>query len=192
MPKRPGSSNTLRIIGGIHRGRKLSFPDAPGLRPTADRLRETLFNWLQNQIAGSRCLDLFAGSGALGFEAASRGARQVVMIEPDNTVVQNLKANVKLFDLEPVISVIKSRASSWMQQYEGPNFNIVFLDPPFAQQLLSQTIQLMVDRGLLAEHGYVYIERDLNQPLPKLPVNWEVIRDKTASQVAYSLIQRID
>ena len=192
MPKRPGSSNTLRIIGGVHRGRKLSFPDAAGLRPTADRVRETLFNWLQNEIAGSRCLDLFAGSGALGFEAASRGAGHVTMIEADNTAVQSLKANVKLLDLDAVVAVIKSKALSWLSQYQGQRFNVVFLDPPFAQQLLSQTIEHMLDCGLLADHAYVYIERDVHQQLPQLPANWKLIRDKTAGQVAYSLIQRID
>lgn len=182
----------MRIIGGIHRGRKLSFPDAAGLRPTADRVRETLFNWLQNQVAGSRCLDLFAGSGALGFEAASRGAGLVVLVEAENSVAKNLKANAELLDMQQVISVIKSRAASWLQQYQGHNFNIVFLDPPFAQHLLPQTIELLASKDLIAENGYIYIERELNQQLPELPANWKVIRDKTAGQVAYSLIQRID
>ena len=192
MSKRPGSSNTLRIIGGKHRGRKLSFPDAAGLRPTADRVRETLFNWLQNDVTGAHCLDLFAGSGAIGFEAASRGAGSVIFVEADHSVAKSIKTNAELLDMQSVISVIKSKASSWLAQYKGHRFNIVFLDPPFAQQLLSQTIELMAAKDLIAENGYIYIERELNQQLPQLPENWRVIRDKTAGQVAYSLIQRID
>ncbi len=188
MAKRPGSSNTLRIIGGMHGGRKLQFPDARGLRPTADRVRETLFNWLQNEVAGSRCLDLFAGSGALGFEAASRGAQHVTLVESSPQVAKRLQENTLLLNLQGVIEVKHAKAAGWLEQYTGEPFNLVFLDPPFADNLLEQTLRQLLESRLLSDEALLYVERDAGQSLPELPGNCQVIKDKKAGQVAYSLI----
>lgn len=189
MGKRPGSSNTLRIIGGLHGGRKLRFPDARGLRPTSDRVRETLFNWLQNKVAGSRCLDLFAGSGALGLEAASRGAKLVTLVEYSPLVARALLENVRLLSLQDSIIVTQSRALTWLEGYQGETFDLVFLDPPFADNLLQDSFRLLFDRQMLADEALVYVERDAGQALPDIPDNCKVIRDKKAGQVAYSLIR---
>ena len=189
MAKRPGSSNTLRIIGGVHGGRKLHFPDAPGLRPTADRIRETLFNWVQNEINGSRCLDLFAGSGALGFEAASRGAKQVVMVDLSRTVVKQLNDNTRLLNLQQVIKVFQGKAASWIEQHAGQQFDLVFLDPPFADGLLQNTFEQLMRNNMLAKQAQLYVERQVDQKLPDLPAGCSVSRDKKAGQVAYTLIQ---
>jgi len=188
MAKRPGGSNTLRIIGGNHRGRKLAFPDVKGLRPTGDRMRETLFNWLQNDIAGSRCLDMYAGSGALGFEAASRGAAQVVMVEQNPRAVDQLKQNMQLLQLQSVISVAKASSPAWLKTSEQ-QFDIVFLDPPFANNLLQASIDALVDGPWLADQAHIYVERDVKQDMPGLPENWSMVRDKKQGQVAYCLIK---
>ena len=188
MARRPGNSNTLRIIGGEHGGRKLQFPDARGLRPTADRIRETLFNWLQHEIRGSRCLDLYAGSGALGFEAASRGAKAVTLVEAASPVARQLRLNADLLGLQQVVRVEPAKACNWLEHYAGDAFDIVFIDPPFADNRLSETFALLFEKGILADKALLYVERDLNQGLPELPANCQVIRDKKAGQVAYSLI----
>ena len=188
MAKRPGSTNTLRIIGGEHGGRKLQFPDAKGLRPTSDRVRETLFNWLQNDIGGSRCLDLFAGSGALGFEAVSRGAKSVTMVEASSPVARQLQANARLLGLDDVVEVQHAKALGWLDQYVGQTYDIVFLDPPFADNLLSESFSLLVQKNILSRDALIYVERDTGQKLPDLPDNCTLLRDKKAGQVAYSLI----
>lgn len=186
MPKRPGSSNTLRIIGGTHRGRKLQFPDSKGLRPTADRVRETLFNWLQNDIAGSHCLDLFAGSGALGFEAVSRGAAYVAMVEAAGPVVSRLKDNVALLGEQQKIEVFQAKAEQWLQNNEK-RFDILFLDPPFADDSLDYMTEQLIRFRVLKDNALVYIERDVKQSLPDLPSDWHLQKDKRSGQVAYSL-----
>ncbi|MGD2117115.1 MAG: 16S rRNA (guanine(966)-N(2))-methyltransferase RsmD [Chromatiales bacterium] len=188
MAKRPGSSNRLRIIGGSMRGRILSFPSAKGLRPTADRIRETLFNWLQHDIAGSRCLDLFAGSGALGFEAASRGAGQVVMLDNNPAVIQQLQQNVHLLGLQQQVEVVSAAAMNWLAASQAEPFDVVFLDPPFADAVLQQAVDALHASRLLAPQALLYIERDRNQDLPQLPSGWHILRDKQAGQVSYSLI----
>lgn len=185
MGRRPGHSNLVRIIGGSYRGRKITFPDAAGLRPTSDRVRETLFNWLQPVIEGARCLDLFAGSGALGFEAASRGARQVVMVEKNPMVAAQLKRNAELLGAKGVEIVIDD-ASSRLQR-ETASFDIVFIDPPFAGRMLDRTVQPLIDNGLLNEGAYVYLENDAKDKFPTLPPELELTREKQAGQVHYAL-----
>lgn len=186
MSKRPGSTNTLRIIGGKHRGRKLQFPDSRGLRPTGDRVRETLFNWLQNDIHGSVCLDLFAGSGALGFEAVSRGAAHVTMIESAAQVVARLKQNVELLGEIQTVNIIQAKAEQWLQK-NTEQFDILFLDPPFADDRLGQVLEQLVSYGVLADNALVYVERDIRQSLPEMPAGWHLDKDKKTGQVAYSL-----
>lgn len=182
-------NNRVRLIGGRHRGRRLQFPDARGLRPTADAVRETLFNWLQREIAGAACLDLFAGSGALGFEAASRGAALVTMVEGQARVARALQQNIALLQLEDVIRLVHGDALRWLQ---GPTagYDVVFLDPPFRQGLLQPAIGLLEQRGWLMPGALVYLEQDAHGPRPRLPGNWRIMRSKRAGQAAYQLLER--
>jgi 16S rRNA (guanine966-N2)-methyltransferase len=182
-----GTPGNLRIVGGRFRGRRLRVPAQPGLRPTADRVRETLFNWLQPMIAGARCLDPFAGSGALGFEAASRGAAEVLMIERAEAVVRALNANVAVLGAQQV-RVVHGDALHWLKR-SGRPFDIVFLDPPFADGLLSPTCTLLARNGWLIPNGRVYLEAPAKSGFPELPEGWRLVRDKGAGQVRYGLVE---
>jgi 16S rRNA (guanine966-N2)-methyltransferase len=187
---RPGSGqrNQIRLIGGTHRGRRLEFPDSPGLRPSADRTRETLFNWLQPLLPGARCLDLFAGSGALGFEAASRGAGAVTLLEQDPRVAGQLEANRSLLGMAS-IAIHQADATHWLDQPAQP-FDIVFLDPPFADHLLTECCGKLERRGWLGSDPRIYLEWDLHGPSPELPPHWIRLKAKKAGQVAYALYTR--
>jgi 16S rRNA (guanine966-N2)-methyltransferase len=175
----------LRIVGGRFRGRRLPIPDQPGLRPTPDRVRETLFNWLAPVLPGARCLDLFAGSGALGLEAASRGAGEVVLVERSNPVVSQLRSNVLSLGAEG-IQVIQADALAWLERAPNP-FNLVFLDPPFAQGLLGPACDRLAQGGWLAPAARIYLETDARTGFPLLPAPWELVRDRTAGQVRFGL-----
>jgi 16S rRNA (guanine966-N2)-methyltransferase len=179
--------NELRIIGGTWRSRKLRFPDAPGLRPTPDRLRETLFNWLRQGLHGLRCLDLYAGSGALGFEAASRGAARVVMVESNKTTFTALKDNCSRLDAAQV-SVAAMDVSRFL---DGPpeSFDVVFLDPPFHQGLVVPGCRKLTDSGWLADGARIYVETERSLDLGELPSSWLPLRDKQAGEVACRLYQ---
>ncbi len=185
MGKRGRQANQVRIIGGEHRGRKLSFPDIPGLRPTGDRIRETLFNWLQPKLPGADCLDLFAGSGALGLEAASRGAGKVLMLDRSPLVVDQLRQNISLLRLEQT-SVEQVDAVSWLDN-PSQKFDIVFLDPPFSDDLLHQVF-LGLEAGVcLKPSALIYIETDAAAGLPQLPSSWKILKEKKSGQVGYYL-----
>jgi 16S rRNA (guanine966-N2)-methyltransferase len=181
-----GPSGELRIIGGRYRGRRLPVPSEPGLRPTSDRVRETLFNWLQPLIDGARCLDLFAGSGALGFEAASRGAREVVMVERVAGVARVLRNNAGVLGAAEV-RVEQADALRWLVGTTPRPFDVVFLDPPFALGLLGSACDLLAGRGWLAPDARVYLETSAHVGLPELPLGWHLVRDKAAGQVRYAL-----
>ncbi|WP_157640529.1 16S rRNA (guanine(966)-N(2))-methyltransferase RsmD [Lamprocystis purpurea] len=180
-----GGSGRLRIIGGRYRGRRLPIPDQPGLRPTADRVRETLFNWLAPVLPGARCLDLFAGSGAIGFEAASRGAGEVVLIERNAAVARQLRTNL-LTLAAPRVSVIQADALAWLAADATP-FDLVFIDPPFADDLLAPACARLADGGWLAPGARVYLETAARAGFPPLPAGWELIRDSTAGQVRFGI-----
>ena len=178
----------LRIIGGEWRSRKLPIADVPGLRPSTDRVRETVFNWLQADIAGARCLDLFAGSGALGFEAASRGAREVLLVESHSKAQQNLAANIIMLKAQQV-QLVCADALSWLQLAHPP-FDVVFIDPPYASDLLAPSCDLLEQQHLLTAQAKIYLEYDAQRDLPPLPKNWQIIHGKRAGQVGYYLAQR--
>jgi 16S rRNA (guanine966-N2)-methyltransferase len=180
----------LRIIGGRYRGRRLPVPAQPGLRPTGDRIRETLFDWLAPVIEGAHCLDLFAGSGALGFEAASRGAAEVVMVERSAPVVRILELNARRLGTA-ALRVLHADALQWLQGPCGRTFDILFLDPPFASGLLQPTCDLLVRRRWLAPRALVYLEAPAQNELPALPETWELVRDKRAGQVRYALAMAV-
>jgi len=180
-------SGKLRIIGGAWRSRPVVFDDAPGLRPTPARVRETLFNWLQADVASSRCLDLFAGSGALGFEAASRGAGQVVQVENNPQTCRKLKENCALLATDR-IEVVQADVLQFIERGSAA-FDLIFLDPPFGQGLVGPVCRQLAEAGLLAPHGKIYIETERKLALNDLPGHWRQLKHKQAGEVAYSLYQ---
>lgn len=180
--------NKLRIIGGIWRSRQLRFQGIPGLRPTPARVRETLFNWLQYDIMGSRCLDLYAGSGGLGFEAASRGAKTVVQVEHNPLACQSLMANAKLLDARQ-LSIQAIDVTAYLA-VSGEPFDIVFLDPPFGQGLVQAACRLLEQHDWLEPRAKIYVETEKQLRLDELPKNWRLIRHKVAGAVAYRLFSR--
>lgn len=182
-----GQRNQFRIIGGLWRGRKLGFFPAPGLRPTPDRVRETLFNWLAPVIDGARVLDLFAGSGALGFEAASRGAAQVTLVDSHPRVVSQLQQNVRLLQA-PRMTICQSEVLRYLDRPPEP-CDIVFLDPPYQTRVLEACFTAL-EAGWLTREAWIYYEHDSHTPAPVLPANWQMLRDKQAGQVAYQLARR--
>jgi len=182
-----GGRQRLRIIGGAWRGRKLSFPDLPGLRPTPDRVRETLFNWLRDIIPGARCLDLFAGSGALGVEALSRGADQAVLVDCHPAVIAQLHGHLQTLQAQGA-TVVQADAVAYLQGPPQP-FDVIFLDPPFGSGLLSPCLALLAERGWVAAPAWLYLEADHRTPLPPLPPGWQVLRRGKAGQVGYYLLK---
>jgi len=180
-----GEPGQVRIIAGQWRGRKLHFVGAEGLRPTGDRMRETLFNWLQPSIEGSRCLDLFAGSGALGFEAASRGAANVEMVEYNPATVRQLQSQIARFDATN-LSVTQGSALQYLQQLDQP-VDLIFLDPPFHSDLLQLSLDSIDPGTMLRPNGRIYLEYPLRRE-PTLPAGMAFIRQKKAGDVGYGLI----
>ena len=178
----------LRIIGGEWRSRQLVFENTPGLRPTPDRMRETLFNWLQHDITGRDCLDLFAGSGALGFEAASRGARSVVMVEKNRLACQLINENLVKLSAKQ-IKVIQSDVFKFLVGAAVP-YNLVFLDPPFSKGLAQETCHWLEDNGWLTSNAKVYIEVESQLILGNMPVNWKCLKNKKSREVGCYLFER--
>ena len=176
----------VRIIGGVLKRSKLPVPDKPGLRPTPLRVRETLFNWLGQDLSGWSCLDAFAGSGALGFEAASRGAASVLMLEREPDLVASLRASQQRLKAEAV-RVERAEAVSWMRSATAQQFDLVLLDPPFdAPGLLADAIE--ASTHLLKEEGAIYVESD--RALPKAPEGLVVWRRARAGAVWAQVLRR--
>ncbi|HDN2510544.1 16S rRNA (guanine(966)-N(2))-methyltransferase [Providencia vermicola] len=190
MARKPQSAplGQIRIIGGKWRGRKLPVRDSEGLRPTTDRIKETLFNWLMPVIRDARCLDCFAGSGSLGFEALSRFAQNVTFIELDKQNSQLLTENKARLQAEDATVINNSSLTVLSQQ--GSPFDVVFIDPPFRKGLLTETIQLLEKNQWLADESWIYVESEAESPLTDLPANWQLHREKIAGQVAYRLFIR--
>jgi len=176
----------LRIIGGTWRGRKLRFPASAAIRPTPDRVRETLFNWLGAVIHGARCLDLFAGSGALGLEALSRGAAHVTFVERDAPAALALRELLVEWQAGDA-RVERSDALRYLAGEPRP-FDIVFLDPPFASALLARSAALLEERHWLAADARIYLECAAREGLPPLPATWRVLKAKQAGEVGYHLL----
>ena len=190
--QRGSQTRVLRIIGGSWRGRKLRFPPSPEIRPTPDRVRETLFNWLGSHVSGSRCLDLFAGSGALGLEALSRGAAQVTFVESDAAAARELSARLTEWGATGA-RVEHADALRFLGTAGGPAagpFNIVFLDPPFDSGLLARAADLLEKGSLLAPSALIYAECAARSGLPALPPNWSATKAKQAGEVGYHLLTR--
>ncbi len=180
--------NELRIVGGLWRSRKLKFPDAEGLRPTPDRVRETLFNWLRLDVEDARCLNLYAGSGALGFEAASRGAARVVQVEKNPTVCAALERNRALLEAHRV-EIVRADVIRYLGGPAEP-YDLAFVDPPFRHGLLAPSCVLLEERGWLAPQAKIYFEIEKGVSLDGLPPGWRLLRDGVAGEVNYFLYQR--
>jgi 16S rRNA (guanine966-N2)-methyltransferase len=180
------SRNSVRIIGGGWRGRRVRFPDIPGLRPTPDRVRETLFNWLQRAIVGARCLDLFAGSGALGLEALSRGAKELVFVEQAVAASRALQEQLNRFGGGAKGQVVEMGAARYLRSLPQP-FDIVFLDPPFGQDALAEYVPLLDGGEWLAPGALVYLENEKTAGVPPLPARWQLLKSKSAGEVGYHL-----
>lgn len=176
--------NSVRIIGGQWRRQLLRFPDSLGLRPTPDRVRETLFNWLGQDMQGLRCLDLFAGSGALGLEAASRGASQVTLVEAAAPVAKALAENIQRLDSLKTVELVRGDAVKFAT-LSRPPFDVVFLDPPYRMGWLDKLAPLL--DGMLKESGSLYVEAEM--PVDALG-DFHAVRQGKAGQVYYQLLRR--
>lgn len=189
-------SKKIRIIGGVWRSRLIKVIDAPGLRPTTDRVRETLFNWLGQRLDGLRCLDVFAGAGALGFEAASRGASAVTLIERDKTAFANLRANLSDLQSSPVdaaIDLVHGDGVGFLKRQANASWNLVFLDPPFDDHLALESS--LKEAGRVCDGpsgGQIYVETAVScdvAALNSLIPDWECCKEMTAGQVKALLFQ---
>jgi 16S rRNA (guanine966-N2)-methyltransferase len=184
----PTGRNSVRIIAGTWRGRRIHFPDMPALRPTPDRVRETLFNWLQHSIAGTRCLDLFAGSGALGLEALSRGAREVVFVEQFQAAARALQEQLGRFGGAAKGRILEMGAARFLRTPGAP-FDVAFLDPPFGTNALAEYIPLLDAGNWLNVGGLIYLENERAAGAPVLPSHWELLKSKSAGEVGYHLVR---
>lgn len=183
--KRGNAPGRLRIIGGEWRGRQLDVLTAPGLRPTPDRVRETLFNWLQWSLPDARCLDLFGGTGALGLEAASRGAGEVIIVEKDAKLARAIESNVAVLGGGGKVQVQCADALTFLA--DARPFDLVFLDPPYHRNLLSPCMAAIASGRLLADQGSLYFEHAADEPTPELAPAWRLKHRKQAGQVVYGL-----
>jgi len=180
--------NSVRIIGGKWRSRKIDFPSIEGLRPSPDRVRETLFNWLSTYVVHARCLDLFAGSGALGFEALSRGAKEVVFVDSNKKSIEQIQKTQTLLNCQNM-EIYWSNASQFLAKEHRP-FDIIFLDPPFHQALIIPHLQLIIKNNLLTENGLAYLEAEIEFSEQQIPHAFEIVKHKTAGKVRYLLLQK--
>ena len=192
MARRNGQANKasrpgrLRIVAGKWRSRLLPIADAEGLRPTSERVRETVFNWLAREVAGSHCLDVFAGTGALGFEALSRGAASATLLEISPEIAGVLESSARRLDATNV-RIVCTDALTYLQQSADQTYDVVFLDPPFAEDLMEECCRLLHSNGWLTEHAAVYMEQGKGQATPALPPEWHVAKEKKAGNVKYVL-----
>lgn len=182
------ATGSIRIIAGKHRGRKLPVLMAEGLRPTTDRVKETVFNWLMPYINQSNCLDCFAGAGSLGFEAHSRSAKQVTFIELDKNAAKQLQQNKDLLSATN-IDIHQANVLSYLAKSSTTKFDLVFIDPPFRKGLVEQTINLL-ENDWLESNALIYIEMENESNQLSLPNNWTLLKEKIAGQVSYRLYQR--
>lgn len=195
---REKSTGQVRIIAGHWRGRRLKFPSTPGLRPTGDRLRETLFNWLQAVMDGSVCLDLFAGSGALGLEALSRGAAHVTLVESNSEVAAALQQQIRRLSEAELnegapgeVQVVHDQAINWLhhQQCSTP-FDVVFLDPPFDMAGITELAKELEASNVLSRQCWIYLESAAVRRPAGLPASWQLYREKKAGDVSCQLFRR--
>ncbi len=202
MPRKKNSAHTnnnqVRILAGQWRGRPVAFPSIDNLRPTGSRIRETLFNWLQPHIAQATCLDLFSGSGILSFEALSRGAQQAVAIDHASPVIQQLHQQAAIFNTKNLYPLqhsasafIQKKPTDWQHQYpwiKSEGYSIIFLDPPFQEDVLTQLSQQLSTHHWLTKNALIYLEKNKHQTFIP-PIDWILLKDKIAGTVSYQLYQ---
>jgi len=181
--------HSIRIVGGAWRGRRIPFPDLPELRPTPDRVRETLFNWLQPFTGGARCLDLFAGSGALGLEALSRGACEAVFVDRSAQVAASVREQLARLGAGHRASVHCEAAEDYLRATVVP-FDLVFLDPPFRANALAGILPALAERAWVVAGGHLYLESERAAGAPPLPAGWRLVKSKFAGEVGYHLARR--
>jgi 16S rRNA (guanine966-N2)-methyltransferase len=187
--KSPVKQGSLRIIGGLWRGRKLTFTPADGLRPTPDRVRETLFNWLAPSIRGARCLDLFAGSGALGLEALSRGARYCDFVDTSAVAIRQIGEHLQTLQARDRAHCHPGPALTFLQADRSCH-DIIFIDPPFGRNLVDPICEHLAGASRVSAGGFIYIEMAAQEPAPTVPSNWRLHRERMAGEVAYRLFER--
>jgi len=193
MTKRPSKhlarTGKVRIIAGKHRGRKLAFPLLDGLRPTPDRVKETLFNWLTNAIEGSHCLDLYSGSGALGLEALSRSAASVTFVDSSAEVAKHLRRTLGL--LHEQADILQTDALAWLAtEPDTRMYDVVFLDPPFGQNLVLPSCNLLAQKKRLKTGAWIYIEAEVALARLSLPANWHIKKQKQTGEILYTLCRQ--
>ncbi len=190
MAKNRPASGQVRIISGQWRSRRLPIHDLEGLRPTTDRVRETLFNWLAGDLAGARVLDCFGGSGALFFESLSRYASYAKVFELQNSAADQLKLNLQTLKCDPALAhVIKGDTLKLLATESAEGFDIVYIDPPFRKGLAEKSIQLIDENNWLKENAQIYVETESDITQLKVPANWVKLKEKKAGQVIYRLYQ---
>lgn len=186
------TTNQFQIIGGTHRGRKLYFPDAPGLRPTPNKVRETLFNWIQFESSNKIFLDLFAGSGALSFEALSRGAQQVISIEKDSQAFKSFEKNRNILKSDK-IQIINTNALDFLDKKPTQNFDFILLDPPFHKNILEKALKKLSIEGYLSLGCKIYLESEFEITehflSEKISQKFKINKQKRSGQVHYCLIE---
>ena len=181
--------NEVRIIGGSHRSRRIRFPSSLGLRPTADRVRETVFNWIRDDIDGASILDLFAGSGAMGWEALSRGARRAVFVEASSDVARCLADTQRMMDFQG--AEIKHLEAETFLAGEPEIFDVVFMDPPFHSKLLLGAAASLEERGWLKDGALIYVECEAGLSITAFPENWRLFRQGATRMAQYQIFKRI-
>jgi 16S rRNA (guanine966-N2)-methyltransferase len=186
-PQKAKATGSIRIIAGKHRGRKLPVLMSEGLRPTTDRVKETVFNWLMPYLQQSHCLDCFAGAGSLGFEALSRGAKQVTLIELDKHAAKQLQQNKALLNADNV-EIHQTNALNYLAATPTSKFDIVFIDPPFRKGLTEEVINLL-ENSWLTKNALIYIEMEIENNKVLIPEHWSLLKEKSAGQVSYRLYQ---
>lgn len=189
QPNKNATKGHIRIIAGQHRGRKLPVLMADGLRPTTDRVKETVFNWLMPYIQDATCLDCFAGSGGLGFEALSRGAKSVTFIELNKAAAQQLNANKTLLKASN-IEILSANAIDFLKKNQQ-EFSLVFIDPPFRKGLAQQAAEVLSQQGL-SENALIYVEMEVDNNSQVMPSHWQLLKEKVAGQVSYRLYQNAE
>lgn len=184
---RRGRSGEFRIIAGAWRGRRLGFPDAGGVRPTADRVRETLFNWLGPSIPGDRFLDLFAGSGALGLEALSRGAQGGVFVDRERRLTARIEQHLEELGPDAETRVVTAELPAWLRRETPAAASLVFLDPPWKARLHGRVLTVLEENGWLAPGARVYLEWPARSGAPALPEHWSWLRQGRAGEAGLGL-----
>lgn len=180
----------MRIVGGAWRGRRLPVPDVEGLRPSGDRCRETLFNWLQPHLAGLRVVDLFAGTGVLGFEAVSRGAAAATLVERSAVAASALRDGAAMLQADRV-RVVEADALAWLAAQPANSMDLVFVDPPFGHGLAARSLEALAASEALPPDGLVYVESPRGEPAPPLPPRWEAVRENVLGEVRMQLMRKM-